>query len=416
MIACVALALIPCIPCALCACESGRAPPPSPSAVPTGPIVRVAQLLHVDAADLEPSVDPPAPPGDLKAEIDQFTTVDACVQQRARVDPLLGDALEAIGYDTFLRDACRVLDAVKARDDKRCEAIDASLLRERCAVTFAEIMGDADACPWQISTRPDRGRDTACVAIALREPRLCTAVEARPMAAICEAITEHDPAPCNELSSRSEQTRCARAAQRWYNAIPAADATVPLLPTATGKLHVTGADGGAWIESDLTADVARGVVLLQQRDGTRLVIGPLSAAGPGFIAPSPHVRATLALELMVPLHLPSREKDGTSTAPGGPHQAERPLAEGRIERIELLLPGHTPLATPAVRSTLIARIDKFEPVRGGEVKLSISGELDGEGASRRVQADLTTFVRDIVKASAVYGVKPPRLGADGGMR
>jgi hypothetical protein len=104
----------------------------------------VERLLHVDAGDLEPALDPPAPPGDLKTELDEFTTVDACVQQRARLDPLVGDALDAIGYDTFLRDACRMLDAAKAQDDRRCEAIDASILRERCKATVAEIIGDAE--------------------------------------------------------------------------------------------------------------------------------------------------------------------------------------------------------------------------------------------------------------------------------
>jgi hypothetical protein len=352
-------------------------------------------MLHLDAGDLDPSTDPPAPPGDLKAELDQFTTVDACVRQRARLDPLVGDALEAIGYDTFLRDACRVLDAVTARDPKRCEKIDASLLRERCEATFAEIVGDPDACPWQISTRRERGRDAACVAIASREPRLCAAVETRLMATTCEAIAAHDAGPCDKLLSRGEQTRCTRDAQRWRGAIPAARTTGPPLPTCAGTLQVGGADREAAVESDIESDVAGGVVLLPQRNGTRLIIGPLSTAGPGFIASSPHVRATLALELLLP---------------------GKPPVQARLERVELLLPGHLPLATPAVRSTLIAKIDKLEPVRGGEVKVSIRGEMEGEGGSRHVQADITTFVRDIVNASAFYGVKNPSLGTDGGMR
>src|ERR1700716_2985951 len=79
-----------------CGCDSGAAPRPVPSAVPSGPIARMERLLHMDAGDLEPTADPLAPPGDLKAELDQFTTVDACVQQRARLDPLVGDAPEAI--------------------------------------------------------------------------------------------------------------------------------------------------------------------------------------------------------------------------------------------------------------------------------------------------------------------------------
>src|ERR1019366_5592349 len=55
--------------------------------------------LYADAG-LEVGGAPPAPAGDLKAEIARFTTLDACVNERARVDPIVGDALEAIGYDT----------------------------------------------------------------------------------------------------------------------------------------------------------------------------------------------------------------------------------------------------------------------------------------------------------------------------
>jgi hypothetical protein len=101
-----------------------------------------------DAGDLEIKIDPPAPAGDLKAEIARFTTIDACVAERARVDPIVGDALEAIGYDTFLRDACRVVDAAKANDPARCAAIDASSLEARCRATVAEVSASPEACPW----------------------------------------------------------------------------------------------------------------------------------------------------------------------------------------------------------------------------------------------------------------------------
>lgn len=375
-------------------CDSPRTASPAPNGSAPGAISKVERFLGVDAGDLEPTTDPPAPAGDLKTEIDQFTTVDACVQQRARVDPVIGDALEAIGYDTFLRDACRVLDAAKAKDDKRCEAIDASLLRERCKTTVAEIIGDADVCPWQISTRPDQGRNAACVAIALRDPRLCVADESPPAAALCEAIVKHDPSPCGRLLSRSNRSRCGRDAHRWNEVIPA-ETTASALPAWSGKLQVGGGgpDGGVAVESNLAPDAARGVVLVQQLDETRLIIGPLSEAGVGFIAASPHVRTTLALELVVPRR-------------GG----------ARIERVELIIPGHTPLSTLGARATVTAKIDKLESVRGGEVKFSISGDIDGEGTTRRVHADVSTFVRDIVTATAIYGVKLRRLGTGGGMR
>ena len=139
--------------------------PPRPDRAPEPvPVASVAKALGVDAGELEPAVDPPAAAGDLQAEIQGFTSVDACVEQRAHLDPLLGDALEAIGYDTFVRDACRVLDAAKAGDAARCDAIDASSLRRQCVGTVAASKGDADLCPWNIPSRPEGGRDTWCLA------------------------------------------------------------------------------------------------------------------------------------------------------------------------------------------------------------------------------------------------------------
>src|SRR5580704_4803926 len=147
----------------------------------------MSSLLGIDAGELEAPVDPPAPAGDLKAEIDRFTTVDACALERARLDPLVGDALEAIGYDTFLRDACRMIDAAKANDATRCAAIDASSLEARCRATVAEVAGAPDTCPWEASSRPTRGRDARCVAVASRDPRLCVAAADPLERATCEA-------------------------------------------------------------------------------------------------------------------------------------------------------------------------------------------------------------------------------------
>src|SRR5262249_57692027 len=100
--------------------ERGEAPPEGPA--------RVAEKLAIDAAVTEP-IDPPPQAGDLRGELDAFTTIDACVNQHAALDPLVGDAIRAIGYDTLLRDACRMLDAAKRDDPKPCDAIDPSPLR-----------------------------------------------------------------------------------------------------------------------------------------------------------------------------------------------------------------------------------------------------------------------------------------------
>src|ERR1044071_6588769 len=79
------------------------------SVEPIGPAVR-RELEQIEAeAGIELAVDPSPPSGDLKSDIESFTTLDACVRARAMADPLLGDAIEALGYDTLMRDACRIL-------------------------------------------------------------------------------------------------------------------------------------------------------------------------------------------------------------------------------------------------------------------------------------------------------------------
>src|ERR1700722_10497547 len=87
------------------------APLPSDPGAAASP---VEKLLGLDRGGTPRRGPPPAPAGDLKAEIDRFTTVEACALERARLDPLVGDALEAIGYDTFFLDAWRLIHAGRA--------------------------------------------------------------------------------------------------------------------------------------------------------------------------------------------------------------------------------------------------------------------------------------------------------------
>ncbi|HTB78479.1 MAG TPA: hypothetical protein VK762_34785 [Polyangiaceae bacterium] len=394
---------------------SGTAPGDAPG---------IAKLLGLDAGEFE-TLDPPAPPGDLKADIDRFTTVEACTLERARLDPLLGDALEAIGYDTFLRDACRVIEAAKANDAKKCSAIDASSLEARCRATVAEVAGTPDTCPWETPSRPARGREPRCLAVASRDARLCAAVADPLDRATCEATLEPGDRSCAKLQGRAAQARCSRDADRWHGVLasdreegkrsgadgrdPPHDALV-----VSGKLHVESAspspgslrdhpDPAAAIDVDLAPDLARGITLLQQRDGTRIVLGPLTEAGLDFIAPSPHVRASLALELF---------------AVAGPRGAG-PIVQ--IQRVELVVPGRPPLSTPGAQSTLTAKLDKLDVARASPVAVVVDGDISAAGSSWRVHAEIATFVRDVVRAADVYGslagsAALPRPSLDGGAR
>lgn len=400
-----------------------HSPPPVPADLPPpAPAASLAKLLGVDAGEVETPVDPPAPAGDLKADIERFTTLDACAAERAQRDPVLGDALEAIGYDTFLRDACRIIEAAKTNDAAKCSAIDATTLEAQCRATLAQATAAPDACPWQSPGRPARGRDAKCVAVAARDVRLCVGASDALDRATCEATLGGGDRPCTKLRTRSEQARCSRDAARWRSLVAEnASPTGASALVRAGAMHVEPLDPGtprtppgpasASLDVDLGPDLERGVILVVDREGTRFVVGPLSEAGLDFVAPSPHVRASLALELLV----------AAGSHPGA--------AVARVERAELVVPGRPTAATPGAASTLTAKVTGLGASRGAPVSLEVEGDISAAGSSWRLHAQATTFVRDVVKSADAYGagstlprdlrgagLESPRLGVDAGMR
>jgi hypothetical protein len=350
----------------------------------------------MDAGELEPSVDPPPPAGDLKAELDAFTTVDACVAQRAAGDPVVGDALEAIGYDTLVRDACRLLDAAKSRDPKRCADVLASTLKARCEAAAAELAGNPEACPFDLPSRPELGRDAACLALATRDASLCDAALDRTARVTCAALATHDPAPCKKLPMRADQLRCARDEQRWAAVLPVADAPPRDGGAPWGKVSLTG-DAGAFACDAFPLDVSRGVVVLERLDGAHVVVGSLNNGGAGFIAASPNAPKTFAFEVV---------------APADPKKA-------LLEHAQLDVPGHSPVDVAGSRAgAFVVRVARLEKRRGGVVELILRGSLQ-EGVDVRVE--VTTFVRDVVSSSAMLGLpkggaQPPRADRPDGMR
>jgi hypothetical protein len=345
----------------------------------------VAKVLEVDASEFEARVDPVAPPGDLRAEMEAFTTVDACVQQRGRMDPMLGDALEAIGYDTFFADACRVIDAAKAGDPKRCLGIATSALRMHCRATVAELRANPKLCPWTQPDRPAAGRDPACVAIAARSAPLCV-VEHDPVErAVCVGLLEHagrGAANCQKLFSRAERDQCARTVARWRSALAPGDAQVDagaaLAPA--GRLRIDRGEGdGGIIAIDLARELEMGTVLVEDHGGVTFVLGSLPDEGPAFL-PSPNAPITFGIEIAV-----SGGHEGT---PGG-----------RLRRLELDIPGRPPLLvrSAADAESFTLRVDRLGRDRGSPVALTLDGHVHGE--STTVHFEATTFVRDVVTAA-----------------
>jgi hypothetical protein len=373
---------------ALVGCDSNEGAPPSArlAAAPESTPNRTAES-PAPSASAEPEVDPAGASGDIRSDIDGFTTIDACVEAHKTLDPLVSDAVDAIGYDTLLRDACRTLDAAKSLDLARCDAIGLSALRNACVSTVAEIAGRADVCPWTSVGRPEDGRDAACVAVAARDPRLCDALLDAAARATCVAVTTHDVAACVQGAPRSGRERCTRVAKRWASAFPGARPGAPFV--VAGRLHVEpegAGDAGVATDVDFTPDVRGGVVVQESLAGARVVAGTLSPTGLDRLGLSPLDRGRFAVSLFV------------ADASGVPaHGGEAPSALGAgVERAEILLPGRASLGGSQAGRELKATWTKFGSIRGSPIEVDVVGEVDDAAGRWKVRAHIATFVRDVV--------------------
>src|SRR5262249_8026863 len=148
------------------------------------------------------------------ADIDRFTTLDACVTQHALIDPLIGDAVDAIGYETFVRDSCRTLLAAKTMDGRRCDPIASPSLEDRCRMLVAVLARDPDSCPLHASNKPELGREPSCLAVAANDARICAAADTsrRPW---CEALAMRDERRCEARFTDNERASCRRELARW---------------------------------------------------------------------------------------------------------------------------------------------------------------------------------------------------------
>lgn len=386
------------------ACEKSKAPESGPT--PSD----VARTFGIDASGLSPDPsDPVAPAGNLREEAEHFTTLEACVAERAKVDPLVGDAIRAIGYDTLFYDGCRVLHAAKDRDISACEPIVSSALRARCETLVSIARGDSDACPRVRESSVTSGRSPTCLAAASGDARLCQG-EPKIARIHCEALVMRDEKRCDWLPDDVQRPgmgrrSCLRELARLRALLPEAKRGLPPLATPRAELRVTfdnrapdgppptpdggppdaGAkvillDAGAESRTDVTAEVAQGVVIFPGHarreifDRTRLgmEIGTIGEGSPTFVGAGPTRGARLGLLL--------------SFAKGG--------KEVRVERAELDLPGARSHIYPGERFKGTATFTKLEDGVGGEASLAFTGDFD-QGRIV-VKLDLTTFVRDVV--------------------
>ena len=370
--------------------------------VPLPTPAELAKSFGLDASALasDPS-DPIAPAGNLRDEAEHFTSLEACVAERAKVDPLLGDAIRAIGYDTLFYDGCRMLLATKDRDVRSCAPIVSSALRARCETLVSIARGDVESCPRTRETSVTRGRSPSCLAAASGDARLCQGETTIPRIH-CEALVMRDEKRCDWLPDDVQRPgmgkrSCLRELARLRALLPEAKVALPPLVTPKAELWVTldgrlKMDSDAGVEArtddasasevhvDATAEIAQGVVIFpayarrEVFDRTRLgvEIGAVSDLDPVFVAASPTRGARLSLFV--------------SIAKGG--------KDARVERAELDMPNARAHVYPGERFKSTVTFGKVDDVRGAEVSLSLEGELDQ--ARIKVKLEVTTFVRDVV--------------------
>lgn len=384
----------------LAACDESRKAPPAPSEPPPSSSTELA----IDAGPME-LADPPAPAGDLKAELERFVNLDTCVAERSKLDPLVGDALRAIGYDTFLRDACRLLEAAKDQKRETCDKIDSSALRSQCRSWVAIVAQTPDACPLTYEALPGRGRSPLCVAVAGKDPRLCAGEGRAAPRATCEAMASRDEARCDALMP-ADRPACKREVVRWRGLLAAPLEGLPKLPAVHAKMRVEGegaTPSPAVSEPDLAADFARGAVVVTIGERARTELGLLGESEAARFAPGPNKRPRVGAAVIL--------------EPPPPGSKAPPKAV--LEKLEIELPGEATLVSPGTAKceckVTTARLDR---TRGGEIAFALEGTISIGTRAYRISLDLGTFVRDVVAeppgSRALPPVHPLLGGRDGG--
>ena len=356
-----------------------RSPPSEPPSEPPERPSRlrqdagIAALLGLDAGELsaEPPSDPPAPAGDLKSEVEAFTTLEACVASRAAFDPVVGDAVDALGYRTLKRDACRVLLAVKTKDAKACEDILASSLRERCVTAVAVSSGNPLACPMI-----DGRHDAFCTALARRDDRLCDVVE-REERASCRAVIAKDDGKCGH------DDRCRRWVERWKSLLPEQEEK-PELGTLASVEVAERIEGGMTAPQTFSLTRAvQGATLRRDASGAVLLIGESSAKTwpPAMIVTEPRISLRVSADAAV-------IKQGRHTVP-----------EDAV-RFALLLPKRGTLTTEAPEGPITINVDLVGTEIGSPVRFTLEADVGPSHRKNHVVLRINTFVRDVVNVGA----------------
>jgi hypothetical protein len=369
---------------ASCDDKAGRAKERDLEAANTARPEPLRQQARLDASsDLERETDPVGAAGDLKAEAAQFTTLEACALKHAPSDAFLTDAIESLGYDTLLRDACRTLEALHKADVRACAAIEANLMRNRCQSLFAIALAKPEHCPLAID---GKGHDLLCIAMASRSPALCVATETLDTRIQCEAAlagSKGSNKRCEALA-KGAKARCERFAERIRGFIVETPPQTLTLPKTSLVLKVVGdvnadADSKSESETDLGRDVARGVLLTEERGKFfTLQVGRALRAPGTLYVPSPTLRPRIAFTLSV------AKASSTGLA--------------KIEQLEIDVPGRASYVLSGSQCDCTATMTVFGTGQAAPIEFQISGSLGTVPKAIKFDLQAKTFVRDVIQS------------------
>jgi hypothetical protein len=354
-------------------------PVPAPSAM-------VAPILSHALAERDPTLDerdPAAPAADLAAEVAAFTDLPTCVKSR-RVDPLLADGLDALGYENFAWDSCRTVQAIKETSRGPCDKMLATAMKQRCLADVAAASGKAEWCPLTEVFPHYFERDATCLAVARRDTRPCAAL-AKYDRAMCEGVVAHDPSRCGT------DPRCARRVGRMKGLLPTVLSKTPAVTRLTGTLRRKDEhepDGFHTDALEFSDEAAAGVTVLLRPVGAGLILGHPTL--PVALAPG---RSYLGLLGEVP-EAAIAGKGGTIT----------------VARFWVHLPTGETLELNA-GTQLQARAEVWADQVDAPLVLVLSGTVGGMGTPRELSLRVETWVRDRVEKTA--SPPPPAPGKPG---
>jgi hypothetical protein len=306
------------------------------------------------------------------------------VRTRAIADPLIGDAIDSLGYDTLVRDACRILLALKDKNVAACKAIASSALKGRCETYAAVIAKDPNLCPLSGEGARLATRDPTCLARANRDERLCAATLPSDRSR-CRALVLGRTSECGQNPS------CVREVDRNRSLIEKPENRPPI----ASRLHVEIAPdtpkGEERRSFDLDEVAAAGAALRVVGDKVRLSVGtPKNVSWP----PSPN-GPLASPRVFVELSLPSRSAEASARGASRKKTASGSgVALGATDlRLDLLVP-KIGLLSALTGAESKVEVRQLSTVVGEPIRFVLTVPLRDATNMFTVMLDVDTFVRE----------------------